>query len=693
MMKSILLGVAYYPEQDGEEEWPRDAALMAELGLNAVRIGEFCWNRMQRSDGTLTLDWIERLVAVLGRHGIGTILCTPTATPPVWVVERFPDLPVVLPDGRRGLFGGRRHYSVFHEGYRALSAGIAEGLAQRFGKNQQVIGWHIDNEVGSYSTLDCSEPALGAFRAHVAAEYGTVENVNRRWGLVFWNQEIERFDQLPPATEMMTTRNPPYLLEYNRFCSQGMAEYVLLQAEAIRRHSRPEQWIVASCHESVNYTLFREHRRRGGGLLDYVEYNNYPELVPGALDNAMALDRQRAIDRPRPFLVLEQQTGSGYSTANGLDDRIRRLWAWEALARGSRSLCWFHWRRFRAGCEWRHPCVVERDRRKRSVFKSLQHVIREVKAVEPILLKAEVEADVQVVLDPASVIARDRGSEPVFWMEIQRPDGMANRFPMWRKEVGRALYRPLSSFGLTLDFVQLHDAWDPRKPLVIPDMDLREPGLTGKVKEFLEAGGTMVCFPGVGERDEYGAQTDAPSHGWLGPLFGVSLADFYPLSSGKGAIYDPAMGRMTPEGVPEVSTQADVLIGGTVLRVDVRHGEILDAHDAAVIGTYGVGPCQGLAAVTERKAGTGRAIYLGAVPVDSQQAAALYRLLIPALTVHQNPFTRVKLRAEGRRYDVLLNDNPRACRLNAPVKDLMSGRKVTSLEAYDVVLISVEEPS
>jgi beta-galactosidase len=553
-----------------------------------------------------------------------------------------------------------------------------------------VIGWHIDNEVGSYSGIDCSEPALRAFHAHAAQKYGTVENLNRRWNLIFWNQEIERFDQLPAPTEMMTTRNPPYLLDYNRFCAEGMADYVLLQAEAIGRHRRADQWVVASCNEGLNYTLFREHRRRGGGLLDYVEVNNYPELVPAPLDNAMALDRQRAMDRPRPFLVLEQQVGSGFSTTNGLDDRVRRLWAWEALARGSRSLCWFHWRRFRAGCEWRHPCIVERDRRERSVLASVQAIIREVKTVEPVLLKAAVEADIQVLLDPISAMARDRASEPLFWMEIQRPDGMANRFPMWRKEVGRAIYRPLSSFGLTIDFVQTHEAWDPCKPLIIPDLDLLQPGLPEKLAAFVEGGGTVISFPGVGERDEYGAQMDRPSPGWLGPLFGVRLADYYPLATGKGPIYDPALGRMMADGTPELDTRADVAMQGITIRMDVRHGEILDLEDAEALGTYGTGSCRGRPAITLRKAGRGRAIYLGAVPADAEQAVALYRLLLPDLATHQNPFTRVKLRSSGTRYDVLLNDNPFSCKLDGMVKDLISAQHVAALEPYGVALVAVE---
>ena len=68
-MKNLLFGCAYYPEHDPEDQWELDAKLMADMGLNFIRVGEFCWNRMQQSDGTLTLDWLGRLIALFDSYG------------------------------------------------------------------------------------------------------------------------------------------------------------------------------------------------------------------------------------------------------------------------------------------------------------------------------------------------------------------------------------------------------------------------------------------------------------------------------------------------------------------------------------------------------------------------------------------------------------------------------------------------
>lgn len=682
----LLFGAAYYPEHDPESEWPLDAALMADAGFNAARVGEFCWSRMQKADGTLTLDWLERLVDVLAQKGIGTVLCTPTATPPVWLVERYADLSPVLSDGRRGLFGGRRHYSAFHEGYRERSREIAAALASRFGGHQGVIGWHIDNEVGSYSPIDCSEPALRAFHRYLERTYGSVDELNRRWGLIFWNQEVERFDQIPAPTEMMCTRSPQHVLAYNRFCLEGLSEYILLQAEAIRGQKGEHQWVVGSCHENLGFTLFRLQREWGRELLDYVEFNNYPELMPQPGQTPMHLDRQRAIDRPRRFLTLEMQTGSGYTTSGGLDPAVRRYWAWETLARGSLSVFWFHWRRFRTGCEWRHTSVLERDRRPRGVFRSIQGFIREARKVEPVLLGARVCPDVQVYLDPDSVIARDRSSEPVFWMEFQLPGGWAKRFPMWEKEVRRAVYLPLSRFGLTLDFVLPTEPWDPAKPLIVPDIDLCTDAVAERLRAFCRSGGTVACFPGAGERDGDGAQVEAPSPGRLSSLFGVRLADAYPLKAGLGATYDAALGRLTSESDPVVPTVGRIEFGGASFAADVRHAEVLDAFDAKVVGTYADGPVSGSAAVSERREGGGRAVYLGAVPADADAACALYRALFPLLCREALRCSKVAFESGGSRYAFYLNDSDQPCELPGAVFDLIAGATVSRLAPYGIAL-------
>lgn len=686
-MNPLLLGVAYYPEHDPESEWERDADLMAELGINCIRIGEFCWSRMQQCDGAFTLDWIERVIELFATRGIRTILCTPTATPPVWLVERYGDLACIAPDGRTGSFGGRRHYSVFHDGYRADCRAIAAAMAQRFGRHPAIAGWQIDNEVGSYFTVDCSPPALRAFHGHLAAKYGTVAEMNRRWGLIFWNQEVMRFDQVPAPTHMMCTRNPSYLLEYNRFCLEGLARFVLEQAEVMRPHVT--QFIVACAVEAVLAEVARLQQARGVRWVDEVTLHNYPELsaVPGGA--AMMLDRFRGLSHAQGYLALEHQVGSGHTTTGGLNPAIRRFWSLETLAHGARAILWFHWRRFRTGCEWRLASVVERDRRKRQPFVTLQGIIRECQKVAPYLAQARVKADVQVLISLDNILARDRASDPIFWMEIQLPEALANRWPQWEREVRRVIYNPLVQLGLTVDFVMETDDWDPHLPLLIPDLDICAPRLVQKVTTFCERGGWLLCFPGAGERDEHGAHREAPPPGILAPLFGVTLRDYYPLEADCGVAFDPMRGQPVANvaETPPV-TRVTVDVEGMAIPFDIRHGEILELDGAAGIGFLREGPCRGLPVIARRKAGAGQAIYLGAVPADTEAALRFYQQILPAVQGRPAvPYQVIQLVSPAGRFRFLLNGTNLACSLGGTVHDLLRDKDMDELPPWGVAFL------
>jgi len=87
----ILLGTAWYPEQWPESRWEADLALMQQAGIHMVRVGEFAWSRMEPSQGQYDFDWLDRAIAAAARHGIYTVLGTPTAAPPAWLTQKYPD--------------------------------------------------------------------------------------------------------------------------------------------------------------------------------------------------------------------------------------------------------------------------------------------------------------------------------------------------------------------------------------------------------------------------------------------------------------------------------------------------------------------------------------------------------------------------------------------------------------------------
>jgi len=117
----LHLGAAYYPEHWPEDRWPEDVRLMREAGLTVARMAEFAWSTLEPAEGEFHFDWLERAISLLASAGIVSVVGTPTAAPPAWLVHQHPDMLAVDERGRRVQFGNRCHYCVnapeFHAGF------------------------------------------------------------------------------------------------------------------------------------------------------------------------------------------------------------------------------------------------------------------------------------------------------------------------------------------------------------------------------------------------------------------------------------------------------------------------------------------------------------------------------------------------------------------------------------------------
>ena len=116
-MTDFPFGVDYYPEHWPEERWPEDVRLMAAAGFNTVRMAEFAWSRLEPHEGVFDFTWLDHVIELLAENGIRTVLGTPTASPPPWVMETDPTQYRVLPDGKPLYFGNRREYCPNHPIY------------------------------------------------------------------------------------------------------------------------------------------------------------------------------------------------------------------------------------------------------------------------------------------------------------------------------------------------------------------------------------------------------------------------------------------------------------------------------------------------------------------------------------------------------------------------------------------------
>ena len=169
----MTVGVYYYPEAWPRGQWARDFANIRKHGFEFVHMGEFAWAFMEPEDGRFDFAWLDEAVRLAAAQGLKVVLCTPTATPPAWLARAHPEILMVNERGRRMNHGSREHATWSSALYRKYVERIIDQLGKRYGRNRDVWGWQIDNELSHYGRrYSYAEPDQQKFRAWRACATG-----------------------------------------------------------------------------------------------------------------------------------------------------------------------------------------------------------------------------------------------------------------------------------------------------------------------------------------------------------------------------------------------------------------------------------------------------------------------------------------------------------------------------------------
>lgn len=476
------LGVCYYPEHWPQDTWARDAERMVETGLKWVRIGEFAWSRLEQVEGVFTWDWLDQAVEVLGAAGLEVVMGTPSATPPRWVLDKYPDMLAVDAQGQPRKFGSRRHYCFSHLGYRAEAARMAKAMAERYGRNPYVTAWQIDNEYGCHeTTVSFSPAALHGFRDWLAQKYQSPQALNTAWGNIFWSMEYDSFDAVDLPNLTVTEANPSHWLDFRRFTSDQVVAFNRAQVAAMRPHTD-----APLIHNYMGRVLDFDHFEVGDDL-EIASWDSYPmgflEHVLQEEDDVWKAqyanqgdpdfqgfhhDLYRAVGKGR-WWVMEQQPGPvNWAPYNPIpQDGMVKLWSMEAIAHGAEVVSYFRWRQAPFAQEQLHAGLLRPDSVNAQGQIEARAVYDELQSLGEI---THVDADVAIVFDYASQWAWD----------IQ-PQGQG--FDYFRLVFEQ--YRALRKLGLNVDILPASTAdFGSRKLVVIPALLAWTDELRGAIKRF-----------------------------------------------------------------------------------------------------------------------------------------------------------------------------------------------------------------
>ncbi|MGD0387731.1 MAG: beta-galactosidase [Tepidisphaeraceae bacterium] len=631
----MKIGTYYYPEQWPRQQWERDFDNIAKLGLQIVHMAEFAWFELEPRPGEFQFDWLSHCLDLAKQRKLDVILCTPTAAPPIWLSQQFPEtLPIY--DGQiRGRFGGRRHYNPLSPEFHAATRRIVQAMADRFGDHPSVIGWQIDNEYSN--PFDQSETTHAAFRQWLRDKYGNIRQLNRAWGNQFWNTYYTDFDQIlfPPSRDPKYA-NPHHSLDASRFWSWAFAQYNHIQAEILK----PK---IGSRFLTTNFMGLQPDCDPGDMAKDLplISWDSYPvtgwekegddETYRIADPAQISLAHDLMASYHNRWGLMELQPG--HVNWSGVPVRLYpgviRLWIWTAFAHGSEFVTTYRFRQPRFGIELFHHGLMGTDGITPSPGgKQFAQVIEEMRKLD----LSRIPRFADEPSRPRQTVGLVLDFEQL-WYYLTLPQARRWNQPRWLA----SWYAALSRLGTQIRILRPGADWPADLPLIVaPGVQMVDDQLIARFDAYARSGGNLVLTCRTGLMDRNGQLWEGP---WASPILPLISATI----DGYDSLRDDRFGKIKFDG-------RDFSWG-------VWGDQLTPKAGAEVLATYSDQFYAGAAAVTRAKLGKGTVSYFGTFseqPLIDAFVESLAKFIGPGRLQSQTLPGRVQVLRRGP-YRIALN--------------------------------------
>jgi beta-galactosidase len=593
----MFFGADYYPEHwvfpyagtadNPEGAWERDAALMIKAGINVVRIGEFTWGLCEPEEGKYDFLWLRRVMDIMGHHGIQVVLGTPTAAPPIWLAKKHPEILPLDERGRVKHEGTRRAVCLSSDVFWDYSKRIVTAMVEALGDHPQLIAWQIDNSMGGNDTeFAFNEATREEWHFWLQAKYGTIERLNEQLGLRFWGQTVTAWDQVPMPMYAPAMHNPALLLDWNRFSSDTMVQFVKMQADLLHEKCPKHPVTVTMRAFLRQYDHFDM-----ADVVDFVSIESNVVMKTKTAELACDVDMLRSLkksgirtpDGDCGFWAMEQKVGqvSTQDVNSLLQPGLIRLFTYQAVSRGASGILYFRWRQPRIGSEKFFGAIlphhIEGNNR---VFMEISQIGEELKLLAPSLKDTKVVSEVCILY-----------SHENDW-SLQQPN-QPNKYFSLREHI-QLIYNALHDRNIPVDFARPSEDISQYKIVFAPSLHLLAAAEADRLKLYVQNGGTLVSTFNTGLVDQHHIAPDTGFPGDMTDLFGLEVLEFDPIPPGEE-------NHLTFKGAFPTSH----------LHPAKLWCDIIEPKDCQVLAVYSKGFYASRPAMTMNNFGLGKAIYIG----------------------------------------------------------------------------------
>ncbi|MDQ6418460.1 beta-galactosidase [Paenibacillus sp. LHD-117] len=575
-MDKLLYGVAYYDEYMPYERLHEDIRMMKEAGINVVRIAESTWSTHEPQNGVFNFSSVDRVLDAMHEAGIRVIVGTPTYAVPAWMVREHQGVLATTVKGA-GKYGARQIMDITNPVYLFYAERIIRKLIGRVCDHPAVIGYQTDNETKHYGTAGPNVQL--AFVKYMRETYGTLEEVNRRFGLDYWSNRIDAWEDFP---SVVGTINGSLGAEFAKFQRLLVTRFLGWQVELVNAYKRPGQFVMQNFDfewRGYSYGVQRDVDHFAAAepfdVTGVDIYHPSQDDLTG-IEISFGGDVARST-KGKNYLVVETEA-QAFTHWTPYPDQLR-LQAFSHIASGANMVAYWHWHSIHNSFETYWKGLLSHDFEPNPVYLEACTIGRDFDRLSPHLVNLRKKNRAAILVSNESLTAMD-------WFKFSFTNDRNYN------DVVRLMYDALYKLNIGCDIVSPYtESFADYDLLLVPALYAAHDDLLLRLNAYVENGGCIVYTFKSGFTNENVKVRTVQQPGIIRAACGVEYSMF-----------------VEPK---QVSLQGDPFgVGEADNRIDTWM-ELLTPTTAEVLARYEHPHWGRYAAITRNEYGQGAAFYIG----------------------------------------------------------------------------------
>lgn len=612
LQEKLLFGVAYYDEYMPYERLEKDVAMMKDAGINVVRIAESTWSTVEPQDNVWNFKSIDRVLNAMHKGGIKVIIGTPTYAIPTWLAKKYPSVLVTTPQGQRK-YGARQNMDITDVHYRFHAERVIRKIMEHVKNHPAIIGYQVDNETKHYGTS--SPNVQKAFVAYMKNKYKTLDAVNKAFGLDYWSNRINNWNDFPEVNGTFSASiNASLNAEFAKFQRQLVTDFLAWQTKIVKEYAKPSQFVTQNFDlEWRNYSFgiqpdvdhFAAAKALDVAGIDI--YHPTQDALTG-IEISLGGDLTRSMKQGKNYFVIETEA-QGFPQWVPYPNQLR-LQAFSHLASGATMLEYWHWHSIHNSAETYWKGLLSHDFEPNPTYNEAKTIGKDFARLNDKLINLKKSNEVAILFSNEALTAFNAFSfgwgARENYNDILRPYYDA----LYKMNVGVDFIDATKDLGMTNDDLRItnknaesgdlrlsrndnrHSSIDIRqyKLIIVPALYAASDDVLKKLNQFVKNGGHVLYTFKSGFSDENVKVRSSIQPGIINEACGISYSQFT---------------------IPQnVSLKNDPFGAGKENKVNTWM-ELITPTTAKVLAYYDHPAWGNYAAITQNQFGKGTATYVG----------------------------------------------------------------------------------